>query len=91
MSVRFGINGADFRSFAPGCQPFFPSAKIDYRGIALTKAIVSEPAAKKDDITPPPAEVAPPPAVDAKSASAKEQMEQFEADLKEKDWGHQPC
>ena len=26
-----------------------------------------------------------------KVLSAEEQMEQFEEDLKENDWGHQPC
>jgi hypothetical protein len=27
----------------------------------------------------------------AKPLSPQEQMEQFEEDLKENDWGHQPC
>ena len=27
----------------------------------------------------------------SKAPSAEEQMERFEEDLKENDWGHQPC
>jgi hypothetical protein len=32
-----------------------------------------------------------PPADSPKTPSAEEQMERFEEDLKESDWGHQPC
>lgn len=32
-----------------------------------------------------------PPDSPKKVLSAEEQMEQFEEDLKENDWGHQPC
>jgi hypothetical protein len=33
----------------------------------------------------------PAPAGSEKVLSPEEQMEQFEEDLKENDWGHQPC
>lgn len=38
-----------------------------------------------------PAEQDPPADRPKKVLSAEEQMEQFEEDLKENDWGHQPC
>jgi len=40
---------------------------------------------------PPPAEPPAGPAVDPKQLTPEEQMALFEKDLKENDWGHQPC
>lgn len=41
---------------------------------------------------PPPAAVAPAPVeADANALSPEEQMARFEKELKENDWGHQPC
>ncbi len=33
----------------------------------------------------------PPPAIDPKTLTPEEQMARFEQELKETDWGHQPC
>jgi hypothetical protein len=40
---------------------------------------------------PPPAAAAAEPLVDPKHLTPEEQMALFEKDLKENDWGHQPC
>ena len=40
---------------------------------------------------PPPPSVTPPPAEGTKALTADEQMAIYEQDLKEHDWGHQPC
>ncbi len=47
-----------------------------------------DPAPAKTDSNPDPAHPGPEP---KKPLSPEEQMEQFEEDLKESDWGHQPC
>jgi hypothetical protein len=44
-----------------------------------------------DDTKKPEAEPKPQPSSSNKVLSPEEQMEQFEEDLKENDWGHQPC
>ena len=47
-----------------------------------------KPAAPPDPATPPPAGSAPKP---ASELTPEEQMERFARELKETDWGHQPC
>jgi hypothetical protein len=50
---------------------------------------MSEPGAPKSKL--PPEEAKPHGEEPKRALSAEEQMAQFEEDLKETDWGHQPC
>jgi len=47
--------------------------------------------ADKTEVKPPAAAETNPPPTSVPALSPEEQMEQFEEDLKENDWGHQPC
>jgi hypothetical protein len=54
--------------------------------------MIDPPSAPRESDTPPTPAVTPAePAVEASKLSPEEQMALFEKELKETDWGHQPC